>query len=85
MPLSEPYIAVLGGDVEARLRAAAAGDDYELLFAAAPDRSPGIRALSDRLGLPLSCIGTVEEGEGLSLTCAGEPLPLPARLGWEHG
>jgi hypothetical protein len=27
----------------------------------------------------------VSEGTGLRLTERGEPVPLPERLGWEHG
>lgn len=84
VPLSEAFLAALGDGREARLAAATAGDDYELLFAAAPERAPEILALQDALGLPLSRIGRLAEGAGLSLADAGEKLPLPPRLGWEH-
>jgi thiamine-monophosphate kinase len=82
VPLSEPYLASRG---EARLEAATAGDDYELLFAADPARAPAILALAEELGLPLSPIGAFAAGAGLSLTEDGTPVPLPARLGFEHG
>jgi thiamine-monophosphate kinase len=85
VPLSEALIACLGDSIEARLGAATAGDDYELLFAASPERAAGILALSDRIGVPLTRIGRVEAGSGLALTCRGEPVALPPRLGWEHG
>jgi thiamine-monophosphate kinase len=86
VPLSDALLDWTGGGGrEARLEAATAGDDYELLFAAPPSRSAEILALADRLGLPLSRIGSAEAGEGLSLFDAGEALPLPSRLGWEHG
>ncbi|HEX6376483.1 MAG TPA: thiamine-phosphate kinase [Allosphingosinicella sp.] len=84
MPLSAAFLATLGEALEARLAAAAGGDDYELLFAAAPERAPEILALQDELGLPLSRIGSLAEGSGLRLTDAGESVPLPPRLGWEH-
>ncbi|HEX8381206.1 MAG TPA: thiamine-phosphate kinase [Allosphingosinicella sp.] len=84
VPLSEAYLAILGDEVEARLAAATAGDDYELLFAARPGRAPEILALQDELALPLSRIGTLPAGSGLTLTHAGEPLPLPPSLGWIH-
>ena len=84
VPLSEAYLAALGDGREARLAAATAGDDYELLFAAAAGRAAEILALQDELGLPLSRIGLLREGTGLSLTEAGQALPLPPRLGWEH-
>jgi thiamine-monophosphate kinase len=82
VPLSEAYLGYRG---EARLEAATAGDDYELLFAAAPDAGPAILALSEDLGLPLTRIGAFAAGTGLALTEAGAPIPLPERLGFEHG
>lgn len=85
VPLSEALLAALGDSRETRLQAATAGDDYELLFAAAPERAAEILALQDRLGLPLSRIGTLAGGAGLRLTDGGDTLPLPPRLGWEHG
>jgi thiamine-monophosphate kinase len=84
VPLSGPFLAALGDGREARKAAATAGDDYELLFAAAPARAVEILALQDALGLPLSRIGGLVEGAGLGLSDAGEALPLPPRLGWEH-
>jgi thiamine-monophosphate kinase len=84
LPLSEALVAASGGGREARLAAATAGDDYELLFAAAPGRCADVLALQDELGLPLSCIGLLAAGTGLSLTDGGEPVPLPERLGWVH-
>jgi thiamine-monophosphate kinase len=84
VPLSDDFLAALGDGREARLDAATAGDDYELLFAAAPERSAEILALQDELGLPLSRVGTLAQGSGLRLADAGETLSLPARLGWEH-
>lgn len=82
VPLSEAYRAWRG---ESRLEAATAGDDYELLFAATPDRAPAILALSEEIGLPLTRIGGFTEGKGLALSDDGAPVPLPARLGFEHG
>ncbi len=57
------------------IMAATSGDDYELLFTAAPDA-----VLPDGA----SIIGNVTSGAGLSLTLNGLAVPLPARLGWEH-
>jgi len=82
VPLSDAYLALLG---EARLEAATAGDDYELLFATKAAAAPEILALADEIGLPLSRIGRFEAGAGLALTDRGEPVPLPATLGFEHG
>ena len=84
VPLSEAFLGAMGGARDARLFAASAGDDYELLFAAGPERSPELLALSDEIGLPLSRIGELEAGEGLSLCEGEEPVALPDSLGWEH-
>jgi thiamine-monophosphate kinase len=81
VPLSQAFLALLG---EARLEAATGGDDYELLFAAAEGTAPTILALADEIGLPLSRIGRFVAGAGLRLTDRGQPVPLPASLGFEH-
>jgi len=78
IPLSEAFPAT-------RLEAATAGDDYELLFAAAPGAAPALLALAEEIGLPFSRIGRFEAGTGLTLSERGEAVPLPARLGFEHG
>jgi thiamine-monophosphate kinase len=82
LPLSESYLALLG---EARLEAATAGDDYELLFAAGKAAAPAILALAEEIGLPFSRIGRFTAGTGLALSDHGEAVPLPAKLGFEHG
>ncbi len=84
IPLSKALLALSGGGLDARLAAATAGDDYELLFAAAPGRAAEILALQDELGLPFSRIGMLAEGSGLSLTDSGKAVPPPPRLGWMH-
>ena len=76
IPLSGAYRDAIGDDRAARLAAASAGDDYELLFTA-----PADAAFND---LPVSRIGMVEAGAGLAIFDASGPLPVPARLGWVH-
>lgn len=71
VPLSADYRA-FGGDA---LAAATAGDDYELLFAAAPDAP---------IPVPAARVGKFLAGKGLSLTEHGNAVPLPSRLGFEH-
>jgi thiamine-monophosphate kinase len=84
VPLSHAYLDALGGSRAARIRAATAGDDYELLFTAPRDDGARIADLSDRLGLPLTRIGQCEAGAGLKLVDAAGAVPLPERLGYEH-
>ncbi|MFN3387756.1 MAG: thiamine-phosphate kinase [Allosphingosinicella sp.] len=85
VPLSAAFLAALGEDREARLFAATSGDDYELLFSADPARAADILALGEEIGLPFARIGAVAAGRGLTLVERGAPVPLPERLGYEHG
>ncbi|MBL8517985.1 MAG: thiamine-phosphate kinase [Betaproteobacteria bacterium] len=62
----------------------AGGDDYELCFTARPDAHANIRNLSKALALPLSCIGVMREGEGVTvLDAMGGVIALPA-TGFDH-
>jgi thiamine-monophosphate kinase len=76
VPLSDACVALRGASVASRLDAACAGDDYVLLAALPAD-----------VDLPegMIRIGTCLEGAGLSLHLDGADVPLPARLGYEHG
>jgi thiamine-monophosphate kinase len=85
MPMSDGCLRFLGGDRAGRMTAATAGDDYELLFAAPASETHAILALAEALALPLSPIGSVQVGAGLTLCDGGEAVALPERLGWEHG
>lgn len=76
IPLSDVYRGHAGDDRAARLAAATAGDDYQLLFALAASASPPVSATQ---------IGHFTDGAGLTLTDGGDPVALPARLGFEHG
>jgi thiamine-monophosphate kinase len=84
VPLSQAYLAFEGDDRGARLSAARAGDDYELLFTTPHERAAEILALADALGLPFSRIGEVKEGSGLAVSERGTEIPLPPSLGYEH-
>jgi thiamine-monophosphate kinase len=60
------------------------GDDYELLFAAPPEASDEIAALSRSLALPITEIGVIEAGDGVRLLDAdGAPIPIDS-AGWRH-
>jgi thiamine-monophosphate kinase len=75
IPLSPEYRDFRGEDLPARLAAATAGDDYELLFACAPDAALPVEA---------TVIGTFRVGSGITLTHAGSPVPLPESPGYQH-
>jgi len=76
IPLSSALEAVRVASTAAQIAAARAGDDYELLFALPPALKPPVRAIP---------VGHFSAGSGISLIIDGAEMPLPARLGWEHG
>ena len=63
-----------------RLAAASAGDDYELLFA-----WPAALTLPQLDGVRVSVIGRFHEGAGVTIHDGDGAVPLPDRLGYEHG
>ena len=81
VPLSPELVAASGTPIEA----ATAGDDYELLLAAPPSAAAEIGRIGAEIGLAFTRIGAFRQGSGLALLDHGTAIPLPARLGWEHG
>lgn len=62
----------------------AGGDDYELLFTAAPGHHAEIAALAGELGLALTCIGGIVSGNSLTLQDAdGRAVDILHR-GFDH-
>lgn len=76
VPLSPAYRQSAGEDRTARLRAATAGDDYQLLFTSALPLPS--------LPVPVTRIGRMGDGEGLILNDGQGTVPLPEKLGWLH-
>ena len=84
VPLSEPARRALAGGEAKMADLLAGGDDYELLFCAAPSARGDIDALGRRLELAVSRIGTIEHGQGVTVVDAdGRPLAL-GRTGYRH-
>ena len=77
VPLSTAFREFAGETREARLRAATAGDDYQLLFTAALPLP----------SLPVSVtrIGKMIAGEGVIVSDHDGAVALPEKLGWLHG
>ena len=75
VPLSDAYRAFAGDDRAARIAAATAGDDYQLLFAAPANWTPPVAATR---------VGAFVPGRGLSLTEGMIDVPLPPSLGFRH-
>jgi thiamine-monophosphate kinase len=60
------------------------GDDYELLFAAPPQASASIERLARDLDLPVTAIGTIEDGAGVRLRDAAGREVAVTSSGWTH-
>jgi thiamine-monophosphate kinase len=62
----------------------AGGDDYELCFTAPPNARDSIEDLTEMLGIPLTRIGQIRRGKGVSLLGAdGKPVKIDGR-GFDH-
>jgi thiamine-monophosphate kinase len=82
LPLSAPLRGMATPE-RAREWALAAGDDYELLLAVAPDRFAALTAAAARCGLPLAAIGRLESGAGVEW-CLGGRAFTPNLRGYDH-
>ncbi len=84
VPLSTSAEAALARDPELVRAVLAGGDDYELLFTVAPQRTADVDALARRLGLRLTPVGHMTESGGVrALDAEGSPLALDGG-GWTH-
>jgi thiamine-monophosphate kinase len=70
---------------QAPLEAATAGDDYELVFTLPPAKMDALLTLSKDLGLMLTVIGQMIEGQGVRVKNADGTVFTPERLGFQHG
>lgn len=62
----------------------AGGDDYELCFTAPESKCGKIRMLSRDLGIPLTRIGSIGEGEGLTVLDVENKLVTLETKGYDH-
>jgi thiamine-monophosphate kinase len=60
------------------------GDDYELLFTAAPERRAQLEALSRELGIALTRIGGITPGQARLVVLDANGRPLAHRGGFDH-
>ncbi len=85
VPLSLPARALLESgqvDIEDIL---GGGDDYELLFTAAPDKRDVIADRAAAASTPVTRIGVVSEGAGVDIRDAANRSLDLQRTGWRHG
>jgi len=81
IPRSEALRAFWGDGIEAILRAATGGDDYQIAFTASPVREAEIIAAAQ--GVTVTRIGTVTAGEGVELRHKDQVVSVP-KPGYRH-
>lgn len=84
IPRSPQLRALWGDDPEAVIRAATAGDDYELAFTAPAGKRDAVLTAAERAGTPVTEIGRVEAGEGAVLLDTKGGTMTVSRAGWTH-
>jgi thiamine-monophosphate kinase len=85
VPLSPAAAALVAQDPALMAALVTGGDDYELLFTAAPEAAEAVRAAARRAGTPVARIGRMVAGPPAVVLrdAAGAPVPL-AHEGWSH-
>jgi len=84
VPLSAAARLALGLDQSLLASVLGGGDDYELLFTAPPSATQALVDQAARAGVGLAAIGSMVEGQGVSvLDDAGQPVSLGSG-GWRH-
>ena len=85
VPLSPPAAKALSADPRLMETILTGGDDYELLFTAAPGYAGRVAALARDLSLPLTPIGRITASGGLRVAGADGKAMALVRRGWTHG
>lgn len=67
VPVSEPAVAVLANEPDLMPLLLTGGDDYELLLTASPASVPDLITLAATVGVPLTVIGEIIAGSGVSV------------------
>jgi len=84
IPMSAALINLWGDKVETIIRAATAGDDYEIAFTAPASLRQPLKAAADEVGVTVAEIGRVGAGRGVALLDeSGHPLEIK-KSGFTH-
>jgi thiamine-monophosphate kinase len=83
VPLSGPARRVLAQRPDLLETILTGGDDYELLFTAPPDRRAAIADAATAAGVPVTEIGHIEAGAGVTVERQGRALTF-TRAGYRH-
>ncbi len=83
LPLTEAVRTVVEAQDDWSLPLAG-GDDYELIFTASTSQRGMIASLLDSLDCPISWVGSILEGEGLSVEDVHGQLLILSKAGYSH-
>lgn len=83
LPASDALRAEFAGDALRHLQAAG-GDDYELCFTAPAALREAIETIARNVGVPVTRIGRIVEGNGVRAHAADGNEWHPASAGWRH-
>lgn len=86
LPLSDAarrWLARQDDEAVSLVRLATGGDDYEVIFTVPVERLSAVAAEALAAGCPVSEIGRVEAGAGVTVTVDGEVQAID-RAGWRH-
>ncbi len=84
VPLSTPVAKALAVAPDVLVDVLASGDDYEILVAARRAALPDLLSRASAAGIPLTVVGEVVDGAGVTVIGSdGRPISL-ARSGWDH-
>ncbi|HEX7969359.1 MAG TPA: thiamine-phosphate kinase [Stellaceae bacterium] len=84
LPLSPPARAAIAADPALLMAALAGGDDYELLFTAPAVAEGALAALGREVGVPVTMIGRIEVGSGVTVLDAQGAAMTVAVGGYRH-
>lgn len=85
VPLSPAARAALAAEPALLATALTGGDDYELLFAAAPEDAGLVQARAEAVGMAVTRIGRFVPGEPVVRAIGGDGEPLALHTGgWSH-
>jgi thiamine-monophosphate kinase len=84
VPLSVAFRKQAGNSRRAVVSAVTSGDDYEIAFTCPQRNVPQLADLARKSGVPITAIGRVEKGKGVTLHSGkGRPIRL-SRAGYTH-
>jgi thiamine-monophosphate kinase len=84
LPVSPAARAAIAANPRLNIAVTGGGDDYELLFTVPAEAAEAIAQASAAVGVPVTAIGAMEEGEGLALLDAAGQEVKVEQTGYAH-